>query len=84
MELFLEKMNLKSYKVSSYMHIWNVVKINDKWYHIDLTWDDPVLSDGTDSILHDYMLIDTSKLLELEKSQHNFNQDIFLEVKEVN
>lgn len=82
MELFLEKMELKSFRVSSHMHIWNVVKIKDKWYHIDLTWDDPVLSDGTDSILHDYMLIDTNKLLELEKTQHNFNQNIFLEVKE--
>ena len=84
MELFFEKMGLKSYRVSSYLHIWNVVKIKDKWYHIDLTWDDPVLSDGTDDVLHDYMLIDTKKLLELEKSQHNFDQNIFIEVKEVN
>lgn len=22
-------------------HIWNVVKLNGKWYHIDVTWDDP-------------------------------------------
>lgn len=84
MELFFEKMGLKSYRVSSYLHIWNAVKIKDKWYHIDLTWDDPVLSDGTDDVLHDYMLIDTKKLLELEKSQHNFDQNIFIEVKEVN
>lgn len=84
MELFFEKMGLKSYRVSSYLHIWNVVKIKDKWYHVDLTWDDPVLSDGTDDVLHEYMLIDTKKLLELEKSQHSFNQDVFIEVKEVN
>ena len=84
MELFFEKMGLKSYRVSSHLHIWNVVKIKDKWYHVDLTWDDPVLSDGTDDVLHEYMLIDTKKLLELEKSQHSFNQDVFIEVKEVN
>ena len=81
MELFLEKMGLKSYRVSSHLHIWNAVKIKDKWYHIDLTWDDPVLSDGTDDILHDYMLIDTKKLLELEKTQHNFNENVFIELK---
>lgn len=23
-------------------HAWNMVKIQDKWYHIDTTWDDPV------------------------------------------
>lgn len=82
MQLFLEKMGLKSFRVSSYMHIWNAVKINDKWYHIDLTWDDPVMSDGSTNLLHDYMLIDTNRLLELEKSQHKFDQDVFIEVKE--
>ena len=81
MELFLEKMELKSYRVSSYLHIWNVVKIKDKWYHIDLTWDDPVMSDGTERVNHDYMLIDTNKLLDQEKTQHNFNQEVFIELK---
>ncbi len=23
-------------------HMWNVVKIEDEWYHLDCTWDDPV------------------------------------------
>ena len=23
------------------MHMWNLVKINDKWYHLDITYDDP-------------------------------------------
>lgn len=84
MQLFLEKMNLKSFRASSYMHIWNVVRIKDKWYHIDLTWDDPVTPDGTDRLSHEYMLIDTTTLLELEKTQHNFDQDVFLEIKEAN
>ncbi|MBO5779062.1 MAG: hypothetical protein J6R82_05805 [Clostridia bacterium] len=22
-------------------HIWNLVQVNGRWYHIDLTWDDP-------------------------------------------
>lgn len=82
MQLFLEKMGLKSYRVSSYMHIWNAVEIDDTWYHVDLTWDDPVLSDGTERLSHEYMLIDTKTLLELEKTQHKFDQDVFLEVKE--
>ena len=84
MQLFLEKMNLKSFRISSHMHIWNVVLINDKWYHIDLTWDDPVASDGIDYLSQDYLLIDTNKLLNMEKTQHKFDENILLEVKETN
>ena len=81
MQLFLEKMELKSYRVSSHMHIWNAVYIGDKWYHIDLTWDDPVTSDGRDYAMDDYLLIDTNKLLDMEKTQHNFNENTFIELK---
>ena len=84
MQLFLEKMNLKSYRVSSSRHVWNAVLIDDEWYHIDLTWDDPVISDGSERLSHDYLLIDTKKLLEIEKTQHNFDQNMFLELKEAN
>ena len=21
-------------------HMWNMVKLNNKWYHVDITWDD--------------------------------------------
>ena len=27
-------------------HAWNYVKISDKWYAIDVTWDDPILIGG--------------------------------------
>lgn len=84
MQLFLEKMDLKSYRVSSYMHIWNAVELDNKWYHIDLTWDDPIADDGKDHLSHEFLLIDTNKLLTTKKDQHNFNQNVFLELKEVN
>ena len=84
MQLFLEKMNLKSYRVSSNTHIWNAVEIDNKWYHIDLTWDDPVVDDGKDYLKHDYFLITTKELVEKEQTQHIFNQKRFIEVKEVN
>jgi len=28
--------------VTSSNHAWNIVKLDKKWYHIDLTWDDPI------------------------------------------
>ena len=37
-------LSLDNTRVSTNNHIWNVVNINNNWYHIDLTWDDPVTS----------------------------------------
>ncbi|QAY68126.1 transglutaminase domain-containing protein [Paenibacillus protaetiae] len=30
-------------KVNTGDHAWNMVKLDGKWYHLDLTWDDPVV-----------------------------------------
>ena len=81
MELFLEDMNIKSYKISSESHVWNAVNLFDNWYHLDLTWDDPVTNTGVDLIEDKYFMISTSVLLEQEKTQHNFNSDVYLEFK---
>ena len=33
-----------SFAISTSMdHMWNVVKIDGNWYHVDTTWDDPSL-----------------------------------------
>ena len=81
MELFLERLNIKSYKISSDQHVWNAVYINGTWKHLDLTWDDPVAVDKTDYLEHSYFLIDTNKLLQQERTQHTFNQEIYAELK---
>ncbi len=81
MELFLERMNVKSFKVSSLNHVWNAVYINGNWKHLDLTWDDPVASDGNDYLEYNYFLIDTNQLLDLEQTQHEFNLDHYKELK---
>lgn len=82
MELFLERLGIKSFKISSDKHIWNAVLLNDNWYHLDLTWDDPVASDGNDYLEFNYFLIDTNKLLNLDTTEHIFDQDVFSELKE--
>ncbi len=81
MELFLERMNVKSFKVSSLNHVWNAVYLNGNWKHLDLTWDDPVASDGNDYLEYNYFLIDTNQLLDLEQTQHEFNLDHYKELK---
>jgi len=37
-------------------HSWNIVKVNGKWYNIDLTWDDPITSNGKSVLRYDYFL----------------------------
>jgi len=84
MALFLNKLNIPNYKIPSEKHIWNLVYINEEWLHIDLTWNDPVLSSGKNIISHDYYLINTDELLKLdkkaeEKEAHNFDSSIYKE-----
>ncbi len=82
MELFLEKLGVKSYKVSSSNHVWNAIYLNQSWYHIDLTWDDPVTSTQENVLDHSFFLITTQQLLQLEKKEHTFDQSVYQEVKE--
>lgn len=42
-------------------HAWNGVLINGKWYHVDVTWDDPAPPDKAGYCGHTYFLLsDTS------------------------
>lgn len=52
-------------------HAWNMVRIGGKWYHIDVTWDDPI-TDGTGvntKIYYTYFLKSTSYM---NKHEHSF------------
>lgn len=40
-------------------HAWNLVKVQGKWYNIDLTWDDPVSSSGKPILRYNYFLKNT-------------------------
>ena len=81
MQLFLEKLNVKNYRVSSSNHIWNAVYLDGKWYNLDLTWDDPVITNiEADVLEHNFFMIDTSTLLDIEKSEHDFNQEVYSEL----
>ena len=43
MQLLLNSVGIDARTVSGFRgkepHMWNIVKINDKWYHLDVTWD---------------------------------------------
>lgn len=78
MAIFLNKLGIINYKISNDEHIWNLAYVDNKWVHIDLTWDDPVTENDINRT--DYFLIDTKKLHELDQ-EHDFNTYIFEEAK---
>lgn len=80
MELFLEDLGIKSFKIASDMHVWNAVELYDNWYHLDLTWDDPVTSNGVDLLEDKFFLINTPTLEKLEKTQHTFDKNVYQEM----
>ena len=83
MAIFLNKVGINNYKISSDTHIWNLVYLDGEWKHIDATWDDPVTNDGSNVLLSDFYLISTDTLeqkeKDLNKNDHLFNKDIYKE-----
>ena len=81
MALFLDRIGIKNYKIATDDHVWNLANIDDKWYHIDLTWDDPVLSNGENIVMHNFFLITNEELETLNTGQHNYPKDIYMEAQ---
>ena len=79
MAIYLNMLGIQNYKITSDNHVWNLVNLDGSWYHLDLTWDDPVASDGNQYLLHNFFLIKTKELLELDVVEHAFNREIFAE-----
>ena len=95
MAIALTEMGFDNYKIAttpdeiSYSatgHVWNAVNVDNEWRHLDLTWDDPVSSDGKDYLYHKYFLVTNEEMQEADKGdvvieEHNFNKQIYLEFK---
>ena len=80
MAVFLDYYDIPNFKVASENHVWNAVYIDNQWLHLDLTWDDPIVSSGEDIMDDSYFLIDTKTLEGLEDSQHHFDKNIYKEL----
>ena len=66
LKLLLNRLNIESILVSGIAdgeaHAWNMVKIGGDYYHLDATWNDPVMKDGTDVLRHDYFNITDAEI----------------------
>ena len=49
-------------------HAWNIVKIGDKWYNLDITWNDE--DGGNHDISEKYLLKSNDALVSMSKSEH--------------
>lgn len=79
MSIYMSQLNIPNIRISADKHVWNLVYIDDKWLHLDATWDDPVTNTGAQILIHDYFLIDTNTLFKLDNHEHNFNKNFYKE-----
>lgn len=76
-DIMLRALDIPTFKVSSLTHQWNAVLHEGVWYHLDATWDDPVVSNGPDILSHDYFLVTSAELTALDDSSaHTYSTDI--------
>lgn len=80
MALLLDKIKIDNFKVASETHIWNVVKLDGVYYHIDATWDDPT-NNIFETLNDKFFMISTETLHEYDQESHNFNLYYYKELK---
>lgn len=62
-------------------HAWNMVKLNGAWYHVDVTWNDPIVkrdarfSDMLGRVRHDYLLIPDSVISDAAHGHTGWSPD---------
>ena len=81
MSIYLNTLGIQNYKITSENHIWNLINLDGVWYHLDMTWDDPVASDGKQYLIHNFFLISTNQLYTLDTVEHNFDSNVYIEAK---
>ncbi len=59
-------------------HAWNIVKINNIYYQVDVTADDPLSDDGTELLSHQYFNISDKQM----GSDHRWNRNDYPQCNE--
>lgn len=53
----IENVRITGNKWDGNSHAWSKVKIDGKWYNVDVTWDDPESSNGEQLLRHNYLFV---------------------------
>ncbi|NLK63909.1 MAG: hypothetical protein GX289_02320 [Tissierellia bacterium] len=64
--------NLVSGTAAGEAHIWNMVKLGDNWFHLDVTWNDPV--SDCDSVFYTYYMLTEKEI----SKDHTIDGDLNL------
>ncbi|WP_155997839.1 YSIRK-type signal peptide-containing protein [Streptococcus ruminantium] len=76
LKLLLDKMNIPSQTlvgpVGSERHLWNVVELDGKWYHVDATWDDAGFKDAKYTRKSEHLLIHDEDFELTRKTKRDF------------
>ena len=43
-------------------HMWNMVQLDGEWYHVDVTWDDPITTTGEQLCRYTYFLLSDEQI----------------------
>lgn len=54
-------------------HAWNLVKIDEEYYHIDSTWDDPVSKEGSDVLRYNFLNLNDEDI----SKTHYWNRECY-------
>ncbi|MBP7124751.1 hypothetical protein KBD49_00100 [Myxococcota bacterium] len=60
-ELLLQALEIPVLYVTNANHAWNMVQVRNVWYHLDVTWDDPI-PDTPGQVLYTYFLLSSATL----------------------
>lgn len=73
----MDELGIRSDVVSSEAmnHIWNLVELNGKWYHVDVTWNDPCFrtlkNDTFGKSSHKYFLLSSERIENIDTYPDN-------------
>ena len=54
--------NMIVYGWTEIYHMWNMVKLNGNWYHVDVTWGNPGFLDYPEAVLYQYFMVTDAEI----------------------
>lgn len=70
----MKRMGISSLSLRSEGHAWNAVRLDGKWYYVDVTWDDPVGDVPISYVGHQFLLVPPSAFADNHTLTSDYNK----------